>query len=151
MYKFLGRPIVQWWTMNYSTTTCTLIDIILALHWSVCRIPMINSVPKPCIVSFHRRCNVIKAINRHACIALGQLIMTSLTKQITAPQILSITKLETLASQPCVSQSPTYWSQPSRPLWYENVHRNHVGTVGHCDVTIASGQQLFTFWNRIEQ
>ena len=40
-------------------------------------------------------------------------------------------------------------SQPSRPLWYENVHRNYVGTVGHCDVTIASGQQLFTFWNRI--
>ena len=94
VYKFLGRPIVQWWTMNYSTTTCTLIDIILALHWSVCRIPMINSVPKPCRVSFHRRCNIIKAINRHACIALGQLIMTSLTKQITAPQILSITKLE---------------------------------------------------------
>ena len=29
------------------------------------------------------------------------------------------------------------------PLWYENVHRNHAETIGHCDVTIASGKLIY--------
>ena len=42
-------------------------------------------------------------------------------------------------------------------MWKESFHRNHVGTIGHRDVTIASGScigsitwaQMCTFWNRI--
>ena len=44
-------------------------------------------------------------------------------------------------------------SLSSTPLCKESVHRNHAGTIGHCDVTIAGGQLLYrwhhnrsTFW-----
>ena len=51
------------------------------------------------------RCNITKAINRAVCVAVGQLIMTSLAKQFTASQILSIMKLENL-TQMCILQTP---------------------------------------------
>ena len=44
-------------------------------------------------------CIMIKAIIRAVCVALGQLIMTSLAKQFTASQILSIMKLEKLGME----------------------------------------------------
>ena len=44
-------------------------------------------------------------------------------------------------------------SLSSTSLCYESVHRNHTGTIGHCEVTIAGGQLLHrwrhnrsTFW-----
>ena len=52
--------------MSYSTTMYKLVDIIMASA---------------------RRCNMIKAIIRAVCVALGRLIMTSITKQFTAPQM----------------------------------------------------------------
>ena len=48
------------------------------------RVRIISSVPKPCIVPMlPRRYNMTTAIIDAVCIAQGQLIMTSLTKQFT--------------------------------------------------------------------
>ena len=74
-------------------------------------------------------------------VTLGQLIMTSLAKQFTAPQIISIIKIEKFGTDVYVTNSLNHW--PPTPLCYESVHRNHAGTIGHCDVTIATGWLIF--------
>ena len=53
-----------------------------------------NLVLKSCIIiMLPGHCNMIKAIIPAVCVTFGQLIMTSFTKQFTAPQILSLMNL----------------------------------------------------------
>ena len=89
-------------------------------------------LPLCIILMLSRHCNIIKAIIRAVCVALGQLIMASLAKQFAAPQILSIMKREKLGTYLLKSLTST-------PLWWESIHKAHTGTIGHCDVTIAGG------------
>ena len=50
--------------------------------------------------------NMIIAIIPTVYVALGQLIMTSLTKQFIAPQILPLVNLEKLGTYVYISQTP---------------------------------------------
>ena len=83
------------------------------------RVRIISSVPKPCIVPMLlRRYNMITAIIDAVCIAHGQLIMTSLTKQFTTEQILAIIKLHRHGiTNMYFTITLTYWPQPSAPLY----------------------------------
>ena len=53
-----------------------------------------------------RHCNMIKAFIRVVIVALRESIMTSLTKQFTDPQIISIMKLEKLGTDVYFLQIP---------------------------------------------
>ena len=77
-----------------STTICKLVDIIPTLHNEIDRV-LISSVLKPhAVLMLLRRSNMFKAFIHVVRVALRQLLMTSLTKQFTDPQIVSIMKLE---------------------------------------------------------
>ena len=56
-------------------------------------------------------CNMIKAFIPFMRVALRLWIMTSLTKQFTDPQILSIMKLEKLGTDVYFTNSLIHWSQ----------------------------------------
>ena len=84
--------------MNYSTIICELVYIIPPLHQSDCRIRS-NYLSDEAVYSSQaavriRRCNMIEASIRAVCVALGQLIITSLTKPYTARYILSMIRLQ---------------------------------------------------------
>ena len=87
MYKSLGLP-QQHNELFYH-------DLQVDWHNSVQIVEfLISSVLIPCIVlMLSDHCNMIKAIIPAVYVALGQLIMMSLTKQLTAPQIYSLMKL----------------------------------------------------------
>ena len=87
MYKFLGLP-QQHNELFYH-------DLQVDWHNSDQIVEFLFSwAIKPCIVlMLSDHCNMTKAIIPAVCIALGQLIMMSLAKQLTAPQIYSLMKL----------------------------------------------------------
>ena len=83
-------------------------------------------------------------------VALGQFIITSLAKQFIALHIFAIMKLTKIGTDVYFTNSSNHW--PERHCdRNQRVHRNRVGTIGRCDVTIPSGRlmgkQLFTPWN----
>ena len=88
-----------------------------------------------------RHCNMAKAFIRAVHGAFGQLIMTSLAKQFTNPQILSITKLQKLRTDVYFTNYLNHWPQRHCDK-KASVDKKHEGTVGQCDVTIASGRLL---------
>ena len=77
------------------------------------------------------RCNMIKAIIRAVRVAHSHLVMTSLAKQFTALQILSVIaiNLKNFAQVPFNKLLKSLTSMPNVVL--KSVHRNHEGTIGH--------------------
>ena len=135
-HKLTSTPL--WWENDYVETTCAvwskpLFASCVALdqfNHAVSWYPAVTLWSKPLFPWF-------RAVH----VALGQLIMTSLANNFTAPLI-----LKNLA-RTCLLPTLNIISR------WESVHRNNAGTICHCDVTIAGGQQLYrwrhnrsTFW-----
>ena len=117
--------------MGYSTTICKSVDII-PIRFSAKTVHS-SRATRPL------RCN-----QRHCyrvCVALGQLIMTSLTKQFTAPQILSLIKLEKLGTNVYFINSLT--RLPQRHCDKKASIETRLGTIYHCDITIASDRFMY--------
>ena len=77
-------------------------------------------------------CNIMTGIIRTVCVALGPLNdVTCQTIHDSADKTLNRRVFHKLFN-----------SLTLAPLWYESVHWNHVGTICHCDVTIASDRIL---------
>ena len=100
--------------MSFSATISKLVHIIPALHqshWFPIRLP-ISPVLKPHVVlMLPRHCNMIKPLIHVEGVAFCQLIMTSLAKQFTNSQILSMMQLEKIGTDVYFTHSLNHWPQ----------------------------------------
>ena len=95
-------------------------------------------------------CNMIKAFIHVLPVALLQLIMTSLAKQFTNPQILSTMKLEKLGTDMYFTNSLNHWLQRHcdkkasiKTLWEQSVIvTSQLPAAGSCVYEVTIGQHF---------
>ena len=100
--------------MSYSATISKLVHIIPALHqWDrfPIRFPISPVLKPPLVLMLPRHCNMIKAFIHVEGVAFCQLIMTSLAKQFTNSQILSMMQIEKFGTDVYFTHSLNHWPQ----------------------------------------